>query len=88
MQSESNIPVPGHELASGEVKLSAAWLIDHAGCKSFTSGGAAVWQSQPLVIVNATGNATGADVTALESRIIMAVAQRFGVTLNPEVIHI
>lgn len=88
MQSESDLPVPGHELASGEVKLSAAWLIDHAGCKSFTSGGAAVWQSQPLVIVNATGNATGADVTALENRITEAVAQRFGVTLTPEVIHI
>lgn len=91
------IEIPGHMVdhssangssATPGVKLSAAWLIDKAGCKDFTSGGAALWPTQPLVIVNANGNATGADVVALEKRIIDAVESSFGITLEPEVIHI
>ena len=63
LRSALNLDIPGHVLSSGDVKLSAAWLIDHAGCKPLTCGGAALWPTQPLVLVNATGNATGADVT-------------------------
>lgn len=88
MQAQSDTPMPGHRLDSGYVKLSAAWLIDKAGCKPLTRGGAALWPAQPLVIVNATGRATGADVVALEQAVINRVAERFGVTLHPEVIHI
>ena len=88
IQAVADTPVPGHRLDSGEIKLSAAWLIDNAGCKPLTVGGAALWPSQPLVIVNATGHATGADVVALEQAVIRRVADRFGVTLHPEVIHI
>ena len=87
-EKKLNKEIPGHVTPTGEIKLSAAWLIDQAGCKSFTSGGAAVWQRQPLVIVNATGTATGNDVLTLEQRIINAVSEIFGVELTPEVIHI
>lgn len=83
-----NKPVPGHVLPTRDVKLSAAWLIDNAGCKRFKCGGAGVWPSQPLVLVNATGQATGADVVALENAIRNAVRERFGIDLEPEVIHI
>lgn len=77
-----------HTTPDGGCKLSAAWLIDNAGCKSLTCGGAALWQKQPLVIVNATGKATGADVLALEKAVIDRVREKFGVTLSPEVVHI
>lgn len=80
--------VPGHLLPSGEYKLSAAWLIDNANCKSMTSGDASLWQLQPLVLVNATGNATGADVLSLENKIKSAVATKFGIKLTAEVVHI
>ena len=83
-----NIDVPGHVTPTGEVKLSAAWLIDHAGCKPLTCGGAALWQSQPLVLVNATGNATGHEVVELERMVCERVNDRFGVNLSPEVIHV
>ena len=88
IQELSNKPVPGHVLPDGTVKLSAAWLIDNAGCKSLSHGGAALWQSQPLVIVNATGHATGSDVVALERDVIRTVYSKFGITLEPEVVHI
>lgn len=69
-------------------KLSAAWLIDKAGCKKLKCGGASLWQNQPLVLVNATGNATAQDVIFLEQAIIEHVQDVFGITLTPEVIHI
>lgn len=81
-------PLSGHLLPDGRTKLSAAWLIDKAGCKPLVCGGAALWPHQPLVIVNATGMATGADVTGLERLVIDRVRDTFGVTLSPEVIHI
>ncbi len=88
MESVLNKEIPGHVTSTGDIKLSAAWLIDQAGCKSFSCGGASVWQTQPLVIVNATGDAAGKDVVTLECMIIDAVRQAFGVELSPEVIHV
>ncbi|MDE6485796.1 MAG: UDP-N-acetylmuramate dehydrogenase [Duncaniella sp.] len=70
------------------VKVPAAWLIDHAGCKGMTAGGAAVWENQPLVIVNADGNATPADILDLEKAVVKAVEDFSGITLYPEVQHI
>ncbi len=52
------------------------------------SGGAAVYEKQPLVIVNASGDASPADVLALEKRIVDTVQERFGITLSPEVEHL
>lgn len=88
MADNDNTIVPGHELPDNQIKLSAAWLIDNAGCKPLTIGGAALWQTQPLVLVNATGNATGEDVVNLEHAIIKRVETTFGISLCPEVIHI
>lgn len=82
------IGAPRFELPSGLVKVPAAWLIDNAGLKGTRVGGAAVWPSQPLVIVNADGNATAADVLALETLIVQTVEERFSITLIPEVEHI
>ena len=79
---------PFHTLPDGNVKLSAAWLIDRAGGKNLACGGASVWPRQPLVIINTRGTATGADITGLEQLIIRAVRDRFGITLTPEVMHI
>lgn len=88
MQQRLGFAIPGHPASDSEIKLSAAWLIDKAGCKSFTCGGASLWPSQPLVIVNTCGKATGTDVVGLENKIISRVYDVFGVTLTPEVIHI
>ncbi len=71
----------------GKVKLSGAWLIDHAGLKGYRIGGAEVWPTQPLVIAN-TGSATGAEVKNLASHIIDTVKHKFGIELHPEVNYI
>lgn len=94
--------VPHFIVGEDSVKIPAAWLIDKAGCKPMTQGGASLWQQQPLVIVNAvpqseavtdnkkliTGTATAGDILTLEQRIIGAVSSRFAITLTPEVEHI
>ena len=83
-----DVKVPHFILEGGFVKVPAAWLIDRCGLKGMSEGGAAVYEKQPLVIVNATGTATSADVLAVERRVISSVEQKFGVTLRPEVEHI
>ena len=81
-------PVPHFILDDGFVKIPAAWLIDQCGFKGEREGGAAVYEKQPLVLVNATGDATPEDVLELERRIVAGVHQRFGISLTPEVEHI
>lgn len=80
--------VPHYILPDGFVKIPAAWLIEQCGLKGAVEGGAAVYEKQPLVIVNGSGSCTASDILALESRIISAVTDRFGIELHPEVEHI
>ena len=70
------------------VKIPAAWMIEQCGWKGKRSGGAAVWDKQPLVIVNHTGEAYPEEIIGLEKRIIASVKAKFGVELHPEVEHI
>ena len=70
------------------VKVPAAWMIEQCGWKGKRSGGAAVWDKQPLVIVNHTGEAYPEEIVGLERRIISSVKEKFGVELHPEVDHI
>ena len=77
--------VPHYDLPDGTVKVPAAWMIEQCGWKGKRSGGAAVWDKQPLVIVNHTGEAYPEEIVGLEKRIIASVRTKFGVELSPEV---
>ena len=69
----------------GGVKLSAAWLIDHAGFhKGFTQGAVGLSTKHTLAIIN-RGGAKAADVLAFAALIQRGVKETFGVTLIPEV---
>ena len=80
--------VPHYDLPDGTVKVPAAWMIEQCGWKGRRSGGAAVYEKQPLVIVNYTGDAYPEEIIGLERRIIASVKEKFGVELHPEVEHI
>ena len=80
--------VPHYDLPDGMVKVPAAWLIEQCGWKGRRSGGAAVWEKQPLVIVNYTGEAYPEEIVGLEKRIIASVKSKFDIELHPEVEHI
>lgn len=80
--------VPHYLMPGGFVKVPAAWLIEQCALKGKILGGAAVYEKQPLVIVNNSGEASPEDILALEKHIIESVKDRFGVELHPEVEHI
>ena len=80
--------VPHYDLPDGTVKVPAAWMIEQCGWKGKRSGGAAVWDKQPLVIVNHTGEAYPEEIVGLEKRIIASVRTKFGVELSHEVEHV
>ena len=80
--------VPHYDLPDGTVKVPAAWMIEQCGWKGRRSGGAAVWDKQPLVIVNYTGEAYPEEIIGLEKRIIESIKSKFGIELHPEVEHI
>lgn len=67
----------------GQVKLSAAQLIDHCGWKGRHVGAAGVWHRQPLVLVN-LGHARARDILALAEDVRADVRVRFGVELELE----
>lgn len=62
----------------------AGRLIEQAGLKGLTEGGAQVSEKHANFIVN-LGNATAQDVLILMDRVRKAVQERFGVRLEPEV---
>lgn len=75
--------LPNWPAAGPTVKLSAAWLIEACGFRGVRDGDAGVSDKHSLVLVN-YGHATGAQIWGLAGRIRDAVAQRFGITLEPE----
>jgi UDP-N-acetylmuramate dehydrogenase len=80
--------VPHYDLPDGTVKVPAAWLIEQCGWKGRRSGGAAVYDKQPLVIVNYTGDAYPEEIIGLERRIMASVKAKFDIDLHPEVEHV
>ncbi len=79
--------VPHYEVGDS-IKVPAAWMIEQCGFKGARSGGAQVYQKQPLVIVNASGTASPEDIIGLEQQIIKTIEQKYGITLHPEVEHV
>ena len=68
---------------TGQVKLSAAWLIEQAGLKGHRLGAAGVSAQHALVLVN-HGGARGKDLWALAQHVQNIVEGRFGLRLEPE----
>ena len=85
-EHKTEAEIPHFETADG-IKIPAAWLIEQCGWKGKRQGGAQVYEKQPLVIVN-TGNATAQDIITLAADITESIAQRFQITLHPEVNYI
>ncbi len=79
--------VPHFEVGD-RIKVPAAWMIDQCGFKGKRLGGAQVYPGQPLVIVNASGEALPEEIIGLETAVVRAIEAKYGITLHPEVEHI
>ena len=67
------------------VKVPAGWLIEQCGWKGKQIGNVASHQLQSLVIINATGNASGKEIFDFSALIIDSVKEKFGIELEREV---
>lgn len=76
--------MPQYPLPSGDVKLSAGWLIEQCGWKQTPHEHVGVYKNQALVVVN-LGGATGRDVLDFASAVVASVKEKFDVGLNMEV---
>jgi UDP-N-acetylmuramate dehydrogenase len=77
--------VPSWTQPDGSAKLSAAWLLEHAGFKDIhdEETGMSTWPTQPLVLVNEAAKST-ADLLRFKQKIVDAVQEKFGITLEQE----
>ncbi len=84
LQSRAGAGLPRYASGAGQVKTSAAWLIEHAGfSKGYSVGPAGISNKHTLAIVN-KGGATARDIVRIASEIRERVQDRFGVKLVPE----
>jgi UDP-N-acetylmuramate dehydrogenase len=75
---------PQWPAGDGQVKLSAAWLVEHAGFGRGTREGRVGTSSRHSLALTTEPGATAAELLAYAGRITAAVQERFGVTLHPE----
>ena len=68
-----------------QVKVPAGWLIEQCGWKGKQIGNVASHKLQSLVIINATGKATGKEIFDFSTEIINSVKEKFGIELEREV---
>jgi UDP-N-acetylmuramate dehydrogenase len=77
-------PEAPHFPSGDDVKLSAAWLIEHAGfTKGYVHGNVGLSSKHTLAIIN-RGGGTAREVVELVTMIQAKVREEFGVELHPE----
>jgi UDP-N-acetylmuramate dehydrogenase len=75
---------PSWPAGDGQVKLSAAWLVQSAGFGRGTRQGRVGTSSRHSLALTTEPGATAAELLTFAGQVIDAVHNRFGVTLTPE----
>lgn len=80
--------LPRYPAESGQVKLSAAWLVEQAGFhKGYSRGPVGISSKHSLALVN-RGGATALDIMALKDEIQKKVFDVWGIRLHPEPVFV
>jgi UDP-N-acetylmuramate dehydrogenase len=80
--------LPQYQGENGLIKLSAAWLLEHAGIhKGYGHGAVGTSRKHALAIVNRRG-ATAKEIVALKNEIQQRVLDVWGVMLHPEPVFV
>ena len=75
--------MPRYAMPDGMIKLSAAWLIEHAGfAKGYSRGRAGLSSKHALALIN-RGGATAQELMDLMNEIQSAVHHDFGIDSGP-----
>ena len=84
VQERAEVEVPSWPGEDGTVKVSAAWLIEHAGfTKGYPGDGVGISSKHTLALTN-RGRGTTRALLDLARQIRDGVRERFGVELRPE----
>ena len=84
----SSETIPCFDAPEGDVKIAAAWLIEHSGFfKGYEHGRAGISTKHALALVN-LGGATAVEIVSLMTLIKERVIASFGIALQPEPIFI
>jgi UDP-N-acetylmuramate dehydrogenase len=75
---------PSWPAGDGQLKLSAAWLVQHAGFARGTREGRVGTSSKHSLALTTEDGATAAELLAFADRIVATVQERFGVRLERE----
>ncbi|MDQ1661823.1 MAG: UDP-N-acetylmuramate dehydrogenase [Blastococcus sp.] len=75
---------PSWPADDGQLKLSAAWLVQHAGFGRGTREGKVGTSSRHSLALTTEPGATASELLAFAGRIVTAVEEQFGVTLTRE----
>jgi UDP-N-acetylmuramate dehydrogenase len=75
---------PSWPAGDGQVKLSAAWLVQSAGFGRGTRHGNVGTSSRHSLALTTEPGATSAELLQFAGRVVQAVREQFGVTLTPE----
>jgi UDP-N-acetylmuramate dehydrogenase len=75
---------PSWPAGDGLVKLSAAWLVQHAGFGRGTRSGHVGTSSRHSLALTTEDGATATELLTFADRIVAAVREKFGVTLERE----
>ncbi|MCF6508542.1 UDP-N-acetylmuramate dehydrogenase [Blastococcus sp. MG754426] len=75
---------PSWPAGDGQLKLSAAWLVQHAGFGRGTRDGRVGTSSRHSLALTTEDGATAAELLAFAGKVVAAVEERFGVTLERE----
>ena len=86
--SSRSLQLLSYPAGEGMRKVSAAWLVEHAGfAKGYVKGAAGISRRHALAIVN-RGGATAAEIMALKDKIQACVLGEFGIQLQPEPVFV
>ena len=80
-------PQPGEDRVPHGIPWSAGALVDRAGLKGASIGGAQVSAAHGNFVIN-RGSATAADIRSLIDRCRRVVLERFGVSLREEIVYL
>lgn len=79
--------IPFYSATAGKIKIPAGWLIEQCGFKGKQHGSVGVYEKQALVLIN-LGDAQGYEIALVAESIRVAVNDRFGIELMPEVKYV
>ena len=82
------LEIPSYPALDAQKKISAAWLVEHAGfSKGYATGAAGISNKHALALIN-RGNARASDIVELKDEIQRGVQEAWGILLEPEPVFV